>query len=371
VTFSRRLKRRAYAALHPLYRLLFPTSVASGTRVPRDVWRMLVVRNDRIGDLILTTPALDALRELAPGAEVDVLASRANARILEHDPRVTMVYVHDGTWRGLFRLRAALRARRYDVVFSPIPGQSIAQGVAASLASHRNTARVSVWRAKRYHGFFTHVVRTPRTSRMDPVSEHLVHVLRAAFGVPITGAVSRPSIAVPPEAHRAADAFIAGHALGTFVVVSLWSVAAARSWSVTECVRALGVLAAHHPSWKYVLVPAPRDAPDAERVRAEGPFARVFVYPPTAPLLEIVALTERAALVITPNTMTLHLAVATARPVVWLGTTADRTDLHLWSPVGIPARGLIAEDGAPASTIAGDDVAAAVESLAVEAGIGA
>jgi ADP-heptose:LPS heptosyltransferase len=363
VTFSRRLKRRAYAALYPLYRRLFPTRVTRGTMVRGDVRRVLVVRNDRIGDLIVTTPVFDVLRVLAPGAEIDVLASRSNARLLTHDPRVGVVHVHDGSWPGLFRLRRALQARRYDAVFSLIPGGSIRQGIAAVFASHRGTARVSVWRPKRYHGLFTNVVRPPRTTRDGPVGAHLVHVVRAAFGASTVGDVPSLSIAVPPEAHRAAEAFIAGHELGAFIVVNVWSAAVARSWSATECARALRALADRHPSWTFVLVPAPADAADAERVRALGPAGRVFVFPPAAALLEVAALVQRAALAVTPNTMTLHLAVAMGRPVVWLDTMADRNDPTLWRPVGVPAQAVIADDGASVSAITGDQVADAVAVL--------
>ncbi|MBI3504419.1 MAG: glycosyltransferase family 9 protein [Proteobacteria bacterium] len=369
MTFARRLKRRAYAALHPLYRALFPTRVGRGALVGADARRVLVVRNDRIGDLIVTTPVFDVLRELAPGVEVDVLASRGNARLLTHDARVHTVQLHDGSWRGLLALRPALRARRYDAVFSLIPGRSIEQGVAAAFASTPGTVRVSVWRPKRYHGFFTNVVRAPRAVRTGPLTAHLVHVVRAAFGAPVGGAVPRPAIAVPPESERAVDAFVASHALGTFAVVNVWSAAAARSWDVAGCASALDTLAARFATLRFVLVPSPANAADAERVRALAPAARVLVYPPEAPLLELAALVRRAALVITPNTMTLHLAVAMGRPVVWLDTTADRNDPALWRPAGVPERGLVADDGAPVSAITGDQVARAVESLIGEAGI--
>lgn len=363
---TRRLKRRFYGALFPLYRALFPTTVARGAFVSRAARRLLVVRNDRIGDLILTTPALDELRALAPHAEIDVLASASNARLLVHDARVAQVHVHDGTAGGLVRLRRALRARRYDAVFSFIPGDSLRQGAAAAFAAPGGTARVSIWRAKRYHGFFTRVVRLPRSLQTGPVGAQLVGVVRAAFGARLDERMPTPSLAIPTEAREAAAIFAARHEGAPLVVVNLWAAGAERTWSVEECARALRAVGARHASWRFVLIPAPSNAREAERLRAMLPDGRVDVYAPSAPLLEVAALVARAAMVVTPDTMVLHLAAAARRPVVWLATTANRSDPTMWRPVGVPERALVTADGAPVRAIHGDRVAAAVESLANE-----
>jgi ADP-heptose:LPS heptosyltransferase len=59
------------------------------TRVdPTRVRRVLLVRPRFIGDLCLTLPALDAVREAAPGARVAYLIEEESAPLLEGDPRV-------------------------------------------------------------------------------------------------------------------------------------------------------------------------------------------------------------------------------------------------------------------------------------------
>ncbi len=369
------LKRRFYSALFPLYRLMWPTRVARGAYLSRTAKRVLVVRNDRLGDMILTTPVFDLLHALAPGVEVDVLASPRNATLLEGDERVSRVLVDDGTWSSLWRLRPQLRARQYDAVFSLIPGRSIRGGWTAAAAAHTHTHRVSTWRPKRYHGFFTRVVRLPHSLMSAHVARQMSYVVRAAFG-PVgqdnaeASALEAPvRLHVPDAARRLVEQFLTANAIERFVAVNLRSAAAARSWSATEAMTTLTRLLAMYPTLHAVLVPSPADAAEADEVRVAVRSARVLVFDPQAPLLTLAALVERAAVMITPDTMTLHLAVATGRPVLSLHTTTDGNVPDLWKAVGVPSRALVAPCGRPVSAIDATVVIEGFAQLVRDAGI--
>ena len=370
---TRLLKRRLYGWLVPLYRLLLRVGVPRGARVPTSVKRVLVVRHDRLGDMILTTPVFDLLAQLAPRVEIDVLASPRSAELVRGDDRVRIVFEDDGTWWGLWRLRPHLRERQYDAVFSLIPGRSIREGWTAAVASRAHTHRVSTWRPKRYHGFFTRVVRLPHSLTAVHVSRQMSYVVRGGFGqaggdVAAASALAAPiRLAIPAAARAEAEGWLAARAIGAFVAVNLASAAPARSWTTTECTRLLPMLLARHPELSFVLVPGPADVADAEAVRSATVSPRVLVFDAGAPLLTVAALVSRAALLITPDTMTLHLAVATGRPVLSLHTTTDGNVPDLWKAVGVPSRALMAPAGQPVAAIGAAEVAAAFEELLVEA----
>ena len=57
--------------------------------------RILVVRRDNIGDLILTTPLLHALRRARPQAHIAALVNSYNAPVLDGNPDVDAVHVYD------------------------------------------------------------------------------------------------------------------------------------------------------------------------------------------------------------------------------------------------------------------------------------
>ena len=82
--------------------------------VPR---RILVIRLDRIGDVVLSTPVLQALRQRFPHAFIAMMVRPPCQELVEGHPSLNEVIVYDktGTHRSLWAtVRFAWRLRRYD-----------------------------------------------------------------------------------------------------------------------------------------------------------------------------------------------------------------------------------------------------------------
>lgn len=62
------------------------------------VRRLLVVRLDNLGDLLMTTPALAALRQALPQARMALLASPSGAAALPHLPMLDEAIAYDAPW---------------------------------------------------------------------------------------------------------------------------------------------------------------------------------------------------------------------------------------------------------------------------------
>lgn len=60
--------------------------------------RVLAIRLDNLGDLLMTTPALVALRASLPQAHIALLASSAGAALASHVPVVDEVLAYDAPW---------------------------------------------------------------------------------------------------------------------------------------------------------------------------------------------------------------------------------------------------------------------------------
>ncbi len=92
------------------------------------------MRQDNIGDLVLTTPVFSALRHKFPGARIEALVNSYNAPVLEGHPDVDSVHVYTKSkhrdtrrpWLAEWTLRVrqlmALRALRFDYVVVAAPG---------------------------------------------------------------------------------------------------------------------------------------------------------------------------------------------------------------------------------------------------------
>jgi ADP-heptose:LPS heptosyltransferase len=143
-------RRRGFRALERRLKILLIQTVASLMR-PRDSrerpdWsagphRVLYLRYDRIGDMVLATGIIKAIVSAQPTVTVDVLASVVNAAVLSGNPHVKAVVTIDKK-RPWTYLSAILRIRRvrYDaVVDAMVMGPSLTSLLLmwASRARHR------------------------------------------------------------------------------------------------------------------------------------------------------------------------------------------------------------------------------------------
>lgn len=64
----------------------------------REARNILVVRLDNLGDVVMTTPALTAIRHAAPDVRLTLLTSRAGAAARQHLPVIDDAIVYDAPW---------------------------------------------------------------------------------------------------------------------------------------------------------------------------------------------------------------------------------------------------------------------------------
>lgn len=90
--------------------------------------KILLVRNDNIGDLICTTPAIEALRKKYPHNQIDIVVNSYNFSAIDHNPFVNKIYCYTkpkhkksileklGAGWGKLKILLAIRREKYDVV---------------------------------------------------------------------------------------------------------------------------------------------------------------------------------------------------------------------------------------------------------------
>ena len=86
-----------------------------------DISRILIIQSAYIGDVILTTPLLENIRNINPRAQIDVLIKHSNASVLTGHPYINQLLLwnkKEQKNRNLLRLLRQVRANRYDVVLN-------------------------------------------------------------------------------------------------------------------------------------------------------------------------------------------------------------------------------------------------------------
>jgi len=89
-------------------------------KTPRIFNNILIVRTDRIGDVVLTTPAIKALRETYPVSRISILVSPATFDLVNGNPYIDEILMDDRWGRhkglfGFFRLVREIRLKQFDL----------------------------------------------------------------------------------------------------------------------------------------------------------------------------------------------------------------------------------------------------------------
>jgi heptosyltransferase II len=91
-----------------------------------DPSKILVFQTAYLGDVVLTTPLLDALRSKYPSARIDIVVQPAWMEMVRYHPSATMIVPFDkrGAESGIvgtLRFAKSLAAQKYDIAFCPHP----------------------------------------------------------------------------------------------------------------------------------------------------------------------------------------------------------------------------------------------------------
>jgi lipopolysaccharide heptosyltransferase II len=83
----------------------------------REIQNILIVRFSSIGDIVLTTPLVRAVRMRFPRSRIDFVMKREFAELMQTNPHLTAVYPYDpcSGIRGLLTLAQQLQVNRYDL----------------------------------------------------------------------------------------------------------------------------------------------------------------------------------------------------------------------------------------------------------------
>jgi len=85
--------------------------------------KILIVQTGFIGDVVLSTPLVEALIKIYPGAELSILTTPASSEIFKEDLRIKEVIkfdkraAHSGIG-GFYKILKEIKKRQFDIVFS-------------------------------------------------------------------------------------------------------------------------------------------------------------------------------------------------------------------------------------------------------------
>ncbi|HSC28840.1 MAG TPA: glycosyltransferase family 9 protein [Vicinamibacterales bacterium] len=278
--------------------------------------RILLLRLERIGDLVMVLPAIRDVRALAPAAAIDLVVGGWNAALAGAIPSVSSVETLDARWlgrngrgTGVGRLLAAARrwrTRRYDLAINFEPDIRSNLMLAASGAGW-----TAGWTSGGGGSLLDCALEYDGRAHTSSNARRLVSSAfqRAAPDSPLD------LLTLPDDVRRAACVRLGPGLQAPLVGVHASGGRPVKQWEPEKFAEVAQRLAVERGA-TIVLTGSTADRALVGGIKKTIPARQVIDVSGEADLLLLAALLERLDLLITGDTGPMHLAAAVSTPIV-------------------------------------------------------
>ncbi len=294
--------------------------------------RILVVRLDRVGDVILSTPVPDALRQSYPQVFIAMLVRPACQEVVQGHPSVDSVIVYDKEQAhksvpNTIRFALQLRALRFDTAIVLHP-------------SHRShwipwlaQIPVRIGYARKGGWLLTH--RMPHRKQEGRMHETL-YTLELLKPLGISTTALRPRIAILPQAESRIVSILREASVDStdrLVAIHPSASCVSKRWMPERFAQVADRLIIEEKV-RICLVAGSEDARYAHAVAARMRFS-VLNFAGRLRMSELAALLKRCRLLISNDSGPVHVAAAVGIPVVDIfGRNQSGLSPTRWGPWG-------------------------------------
>ena len=295
--------------------------------------RILVIRVDLIGDLVMSLTAVRVLKRTYPNTEIDLLAVPSSAKVVANDPDIAQVLAYDPNiwrrpqallqwrnWRDLFTLIQRLHARHYDLTINLF-------GQWASLLTMLSGAkRLLGFSHENYPGFLTDTVTGQHWATGDHKHEvdYCLELAHAA-GATVTSTDRIPHLPVNPQAQQQVEQLLQQEGIQANKTLIACHVSSnngqSKRWPIPYWATLIDRLV-REDGIQVVLTGAPDDMPLVTEV-IHRTHVHVSNLAGKTSLTQLAALYQRADLLVTGDSGPMHIAAAVGTPLIAIHGPTD------------------------------------------------
>lgn len=313
--------------------------------------RILIVKRDKLGDLLLTTPVIEHLATVAPQAEIHLLANDYNAWVARGHPALARIWTYPRARAGRrLRLRAlaaqlplllSLRRQRYDWALV-MGGDESHRAIRRALAVGARRVVAYVHDPSDYDPRLTDPLPPPQAGH----ETMRMLALLAPLGVEPPAVPPVPRFELPAASAAFAAQWLAARGLAPagYVVLGLGARRAKKQPGAPQAIRWMQRLYAEFGLPTVLMwTPGAADNPvypgDDALAQQVLDRAGAHVHPFRGPISDALGLIHDARTTLMPDSGLMHFAAASPGGV--LGLFADPQDsapASRWAPLGARAR---------------------------------
>jgi lipopolysaccharide heptosyltransferase II len=290
-----------------------------------DVRKVLLVRLRSIGDTVLATPSLFALKRFLPNVKVDILVEDWVAPLLDNHPHVDNVVVLErGGFMARARVARELRAANYDVVYN------LHGGTTATFLTRATGARYRVgFKTYQYAQLHNHQAPSPLLlwgqQKTHSVEQQLA--LPGWTGVPVTDR-PRTQLGISERAAETVNRLLgeAGLSEQKLALIHPAAAFATKQWATQNFARVAEFMVER--GLAPVAVAAPNEKELLEKLCSA---ASVKITTLDLSLPEVAALAARSELFVGNDSGIAHIASAVGTPAVVIFGSSNIAHWRPWN----------------------------------------
>lgn len=294
--------------------------------------RILLIRTDRIGDVLLSTPAIKALRDAYPNAHIAMMVRPYAEDIVCGNPYLdeVILYDKDGEHKGLFgtlKFIGALKRKRFDsaIILHPTNRSNIIPFLAGIPERAGYDRKCGILLTKKIR----HTKQLGEKHEID----YTLDVLRTV-GIE----VKDRSLYMPVRAEdeKVIDRFFSLSGLtGGDAIIAIHPGASCPSkrWPAYRFGRVADTLI-ERDGLKVIIIGGPADVETVKDMRT-GMLHKAIILSEEHSLGEVAALLKRCRMFISNDSGPVHIAAAVGTPVVVIfGRSNPGLSPKRWGPIG-------------------------------------
>lgn len=280
--------------------------------------RILFLRQDRIGDAIITTPLLVAVRRKYPDAKITMLLGKNNQAIIPLLPIECETVIFQKSWPKDRAMLRGLRIQRFDVAIDLTDNASVTSSMLIASIKPKHAIGIEKENAVVYD------VLVPRLDReRNHISARIAELLRPL-------GIDPSEVDAKPKLHVDLREKVQGR-LGINISAGTES-----RWAPESVYAEIAKQALTSEQWSEIAILAePRDEAKASQVARLANDVNVRMLPVTRSYSEFASILSTCEALITPDTSVVHLAAALDLPQVVIYAPIP-AGLHYWTPIGVP-----------------------------------
>lgn len=296
--------------------------------------KILVVRTDRIGDVVLTTPVLKVLRDNYPQSYIAIMVGPAAREIVEDNPYIDEVIVYDkdekdkGLW-GFWKFVILLKKRRFDLAIILHTKKRI-----HLITFFADIPKRIGYYSKKFGFLLTDKIEDTRALGLKHEVDYCLDIIKK-LQIELTH--SHPFMPLRKEALEWVDSFLQEQGIrkeDRFACMHPGASCVSKRWLKERFIVLANRLVEEH-GFKVILVASGEDdVAIADEIAKNSRYPVLNLAGKTS-LSQLAALLKRSAIFISNDSGPVHIASSVGTPVVSIfGRNQAGLSPVRWGPVG-------------------------------------